>query len=168
MNNFLNINDRISFIIENQCNGNKKKFAEKIGFAPQVISNIVSGRKSKPSYEVLVAIKSSFVDISSEWLLTGNGKMLVNPQAEKTKGSIGVVPHKSQPDIKEVIDLATQLGEQINENKHLYNENMQLRAEIERLKEKKETKMSKLPSKTYDDKDNCNQNIAAESDIKYK
>ena len=76
MNNFLDINDRILFIIENQLNGNKKKFAEKIGFAPQVIANIVSGRKSKPSFDVLSAIKSSFDDINSEWLLTGNGPML--------------------------------------------------------------------------------------------
>lgn len=76
MKNILNINDRILYIIENQFNGNKKKFAEKIGFAPQVISNIVSGRKSKPSYDVLEAIITSFVYISPEWLLTGNGDML--------------------------------------------------------------------------------------------
>lgn len=70
------INDRISYIIENQCKGNQKKFAETIGFAPQVVYNIVSGRKSKPSFDVLEAILSSFVDISSDWLLTGKGEML--------------------------------------------------------------------------------------------
>lgn len=70
------INDRISYIIENQCKGNQKKFAEIIGFAPQVVYNIVSGRKSKPSYDVLKAILSSFVDVSSDWLLTGKEPML--------------------------------------------------------------------------------------------
>lgn len=70
------INDRISYIIENQCKGNQKKFAEIIGFAPQVVYNIVSGRKSKPSYDVLKAILSSFVDISSDWLLTGKEPIL--------------------------------------------------------------------------------------------
>ncbi|MBS9775032.1 MAG: helix-turn-helix transcriptional regulator [Tenacibaculum sp.] len=49
-----------------------------IGFAPQVISNIVSGRKSKPSFDVLNSIISSFVDIDSEWLLTGQGNVLKN------------------------------------------------------------------------------------------
>lgn len=70
------INDRISYVIENQYKGNQKKFAETIGFAPQVVYNIVSGRKSKPSFDVLEAILSSFVDISSDWLLTGKGEML--------------------------------------------------------------------------------------------
>lgn len=72
----LNINERISYIIDNQYNGNQKKFAENIGFSAQVISNIVSGRKSKPSYEVLNAIVSTNVYINSEWLLTGKGDML--------------------------------------------------------------------------------------------
>lgn len=70
------INERVLYIIDNQCSGNRKKFAEKIGFKPQVISNIVSGRKSKPSFDVLNAIKTSFVYINSEWLLTGKGEML--------------------------------------------------------------------------------------------
>lgn len=78
MNNNLDINDRILHIIDNQANGNQKKFSELIGFAPQVISNIVSGRRSKPSFDVLNAISSSFVDIDSHWLLTGNGSMLKN------------------------------------------------------------------------------------------
>lgn len=78
MNNNLDINDRILYIIDNQVNGNQKKFSELIGFAPQVISNIVSGRRSKPSFDVLNAISSSFVDIDSHWLLTGNGSMLKN------------------------------------------------------------------------------------------
>lgn len=76
MKEFLNINDRISFIIDSQLDGNQKKFAEKIGFAPQVIYNIISGRKSKPSFDVLLAIASSFDDMSIDWLLTGKGEML--------------------------------------------------------------------------------------------
>mgnify|MGYP003397347028 CR=1 FL=1 len=73
-----NINERILYIIENQHNNNQKKFAESIGFAAQVIYNIVSGRKSKPSYDVIEAIISTNDDIDSEWLLTGKGSMLKN------------------------------------------------------------------------------------------
>lgn len=76
MKNILNINERILYIIENQYNDNKKKFAESIGYSAQVIFNIVSGRKNNPSFEVLNAIISTNADISSEWLLTGEGKML--------------------------------------------------------------------------------------------
>lgn len=80
MKEISSINERISLIIENQSDNNQRKFAEKIGFAPQVIYNIVSGRKSKPSFDVLAAVVSSFVDISSEWLLTGEGEMIANPK----------------------------------------------------------------------------------------
>lgn len=73
---FSSINDRITQLIDFKANKNQKKFAEMIDFAPQVISNIVSGRKSKPSFDVLNAISSSFVDINPEWLLTGEGEML--------------------------------------------------------------------------------------------
>ncbi|TDS64287.1 helix-turn-helix domain-containing protein [Myroides indicus] len=76
MSNFLNINKRILYIIDNICNGSQKKFAERIGFAPQVINNIISGRQSKPSFDVLNAIITSFVDLNPEWLLTGKGSFL--------------------------------------------------------------------------------------------
>lgn len=79
MTNFSNINDRIIQLIDFKANKNQKKFAEMIDFAPQVISNIVSGRKSKPSFDVLNAISSTFVDINNEWLLTGKGEMLKEP-----------------------------------------------------------------------------------------
>lgn len=79
------INDRISYIIENKYNGNKKKFSDTVGCAPQVIHNIVSGRKSKPSYTVLNAIMTSFVYINAEWLLTGKGEMLKEEQVPSQK-----------------------------------------------------------------------------------
>lgn len=82
-----NISERISQLIENKCNRNKRKFSEKIGFAPQVISNIVSGRKSKPSFDVLNSILSTFDDINSDWLLTGEGSMLSDSK-RRTKNLI--------------------------------------------------------------------------------
>lgn len=70
------INERILYIIEIKADGNQKKFAETIGVMPQVINNIVSGRKSKPSFDVLKSIISTYVDLNPEWLLTGKGSML--------------------------------------------------------------------------------------------
>lgn len=75
---FKEINDRILYIIENKANKNKKQFAEMISVAPQVIQNIVSGRRNKPSFDILNAIISTFDDINSEWLITGNGEMFKN------------------------------------------------------------------------------------------
>ncbi len=78
MKKISNINERILYLIENQYNDNQKKFAESIGYSAQVVFNIVSGRKTNPSYEVLNAILSTNDDISPDWLLTGKGPELRN------------------------------------------------------------------------------------------
>ena len=117
MKNFLGVNDRILYLIENQLSGNKKKFAERIGFAPQVVFNIVSGRKSKPSFDVLEAIISSFDEISPEWLLTGKGAMLRGQSAPE------VAPPPSEPAfpgfIEKIQELSVKVGRLEAENEHL-------------------------------------------------
>ena len=117
MNNFPSVNDRILHLIENQLGGNKKKFAERIGFAPQVVFNIVSGRKSKPSFDVLEAIISSFDEISPEWLLTGKGAMLRGQSAPE------VAPSPSEPAfpgfIEKIQELSVKVGRLEAENEHL-------------------------------------------------
>ena len=104
-------------MIDSQLGGNKKKFAEKIGFAPQVVFNIVSGRKSKPSFDVLEAIISSFDEISPEWLLTGKGAMLRGQSAPE------VAPPPSEPAfpgfIEEIKSLSVKVGRLEAENEHL-------------------------------------------------
>mgnify|MGYP000961524836 FL=1 len=116
MKNFPSVNDRILYLIDNQLGGNKKKFAERIGFAPQVVFNIVSGRKSKPSFDVLEAIISSFDEISPEWLLTGKGAMLREQSAPE------VAPPPSEPAfpgfIEEIKSLSVKVGRLEAENEH--------------------------------------------------
>ena len=118
MKNFLGVNDRILYLIDSQLGGNKKKFAERIGFAPQVVFNIVSGRKSKPSFDVLEAIISSFDEISPEWLLTGKGAMLREQSAPE------VAPPPSEPAfpgfIEEIKSLSVKVGRLEAENEHLH------------------------------------------------
>lgn len=117
MKNFLGVNDRILYLIDSQLGGNKKKFAERIGFAPQVVFNIVSGRKSKPSFDVLEAIISSFDEISPEWLLTGKGAMLRDQSAPE------VAPPPSEPAfpglIEKIQELSVKVGRLEAENEHL-------------------------------------------------
>lgn len=117
MNNFPSVNDRILHLIENQLGGSKKKFAERIGFAPQVVFNIVSGRKSKPSFDVLEAIISSFDEISPEWLLTGKGAMLRGQSVPE------VAPPPSEPAfpgfIEKIQELSVKVGRLEAENEHL-------------------------------------------------
>lgn len=67
------INERIDFIIQERYNGVQKSFADACGIAPTVINNIVSGRKSAPSFEVIQRI-STIEDLSLNWLINGVGE----------------------------------------------------------------------------------------------
>ena len=87
MINFINISDRIQYIINNQHNGTRARFAKSIGFSAQVIANIVSGRKTKPSFDVLNAILSTNDDINAYWLLTGKGEILKSTSSS-TKNTV--------------------------------------------------------------------------------
>ena len=159
MNNFSVINERILYLIDNKANGNQKKFAESIGFAPQVISNIISGRKSKPSFDVLAAVLSTYVDVSAEWLILGSGSILKtdkHPTATEATGSL------VDRLVTENTNLATQLGMQIKENEQLHKQNMELLAENERLTNKAK-KITTRPADTMD-----HHPIAAESKPEYK
>ncbi|MBT0551274.1 hypothetical protein [Riemerella anatipestifer] len=129
----LSINERILYLIENQVNGNQKKFAEKINFAPQVVYNIVSGRKSKPSFDVLNAILSSFVYINAEWLLTGKGEMLKQPQGNIKETPPPVVA-EGQSNNTEVALLRKQVA-LLEENRLLHQEIKQLQERINHLEQ---------------------------------
>ncbi|WP_064965786.1 hypothetical protein [Tenacibaculum ovolyticum] len=87
MINFINISDRIQYIINTQHNGTRARFAKSIGFSAQVIANIVSGRKTKPSFNVLNAILSTNDDINAYWLLTGKGEILKSTNSS-TKNTV--------------------------------------------------------------------------------
>lgn len=70
------INERIMLIIKH-FNLNKNSFSRKINLSSSaIIENIVSGRKSKPSYEVINKIISAFENVDANWLITGKGEMI--------------------------------------------------------------------------------------------
>lgn len=70
-------------IINGLYGGNKRAFAIAVGVSATVVENLVGSRQSKPSFNVLSKISTN-VNISSEWLLTGNGDMI----KEKKNGNI--------------------------------------------------------------------------------
>ena len=70
------INGRIQLIIDEIYKGNVSEFERASNIKPSTIKNIVGGRQTKPSYDVLESIVRNNVQISSDWLLTGEGKML--------------------------------------------------------------------------------------------
>ena len=72
------INTRINLIIK-KLELNNNSFATKLNISPTVIYNIVSARKSKPSFDVLEKILLSFDNINSDWLIRGKGEMFIKP-----------------------------------------------------------------------------------------
>ena len=60
-------------IIQKLCYGNKAEFARTINTSPQTITNWMKRGISK---EGLTAIQKAFPNLSSNWLITGEGEML--------------------------------------------------------------------------------------------
>jgi plasmid maintenance system antidote protein VapI len=52
------------------------QFANEIGIQRSVISHILSGR-NKPSLDFIIKVKTRFPEINSDWLLLGEGSMVV-------------------------------------------------------------------------------------------
>ncbi|PKH50786.1 hypothetical protein CXF68_08845 [Tenacibaculum sp. Bg11-29] len=115
--NFVNIADRVQYIINTRFNGNKRKFANSIGFVPQVISNIVAGRKSKPSFDVLKAIIETNSDISTHWFLTGKGEILNSNVS-------------SDANVKKITDYKEKYIELLEENRKLSTDNIELQKKV--------------------------------------
>jgi len=53
------------------------EFAEEIGVQRSSISHIISGR-NKPSLDFITKIKTAFPDFEWDWLITGEGEMLIS------------------------------------------------------------------------------------------
>lgn len=85
------INERIKQIADTLYNGNVNELCKAIGVKQATMSNIVAGRLSKPSFEVINAIVSK-TNINSAWLITGEGEMFSDKNLVKKdkQGSKGI------------------------------------------------------------------------------
>lgn len=85
---------------------NANSFADFMGVAPTVIYNIVGGRKSKPSFELLEKIIAKVDNVNISWLIKGTGEPF---------GAAGYIKPKS---IEERIqDLEIQMKQVLNRSK---------------------------------------------------
>ena len=71
------MNDRISLILKYK-NISATKFADEIDVQRSRISHILSER-NKPSLEFIQKILKTYPEISPEWLISGKGAMIKNP-----------------------------------------------------------------------------------------
>lgn len=68
------INDRIFHLIK-VLKLNPTSFSESLDVNVTVIFNIIKGRRSKPSYDLISKILSTYKKVSTEWLIKGKGPM---------------------------------------------------------------------------------------------
>lgn len=59
------------------CDNSNNKLAEMLGTTPQIVSNLVSGRRNL-GIRTAEKILAAFPQLSREWLYTGEGPMLVS------------------------------------------------------------------------------------------
>ncbi len=68
------INDRINRLIT-VLEMNPTSFADSVGVNVTVIFNIIKGRRSKPSYDLILKILRKHKKLNSDWLIKGSGAM---------------------------------------------------------------------------------------------
>lgn len=69
------VNERIKIIAEKLYEGKITRMCTALGVSQAAMSNIVSGRMSKPSFDVINAFVEK-VNVNADWLITGNGDPL--------------------------------------------------------------------------------------------
>ena len=68
------INDRIYHLI-NVLNLNPTSFSDSLNVSVTVIFNIIKGRRSKPSFELIHNILKTYDKLNADWLIKGDGSM---------------------------------------------------------------------------------------------
>lgn len=135
----MTVNERIKILIEKLEEENQRKFALKIGVSTTGLNSMLPGnRESKPSFEVLNKILSTYPQVSATWLLTGEGEMfkagtdVATPPAaghhyvgsSKNKINVGNVP--TTADHSDIEYYRQRIRELEQTNTELLNKIMQL------------------------------------------
>ncbi len=137
------INDRIANLIT-ELRMNPNSFADAIGVKGPVVYNIIKGRRTKPSYDLLLKIISAYSKINTTWLLKGEGNIWIE-EVEDVKDIPPIldvevritalledlaVTHVGDPLLHELSDLIKLLMEENNYHKskilRLYEKNEKL------------------------------------------
>lgn len=96
--------DRIRQVMESK-HMTQQQFAQAIDMAPATLSSIFNGR-TKPTLNIVEAIKKKFSDISTDWLMFGSGTMTPSPAAPSspTDEAPGEAPSAPQMPLEPTLD----------------------------------------------------------------
>lgn len=83
------VSERLKILLDARAGGNKAELGRAAGISGQGIADLLSGSKGGPSFPVLQKILRSYPDLSSEWLIFGEGEMLKStPPVTEAKESL--------------------------------------------------------------------------------
>lgn len=119
-----NISERLKQIISEK-KLSIRAFAKEVNCADTTIGLIIKG-KTEPGYSIIFSIVDRFPDISSEWLLTGEGYMLRNPKQvcmEETKQVIEDYSYHHHEQMKDISEFIKEKNRQLEQ---LLKANMKL------------------------------------------
>ena len=106
--------ERINQLIEKE-RITPRKLAETIGIGPQSVYNYLTGKQKAPMSFVMMILES-FPDVSAEWLLRGNGEMLL-PQKKSPYLEMAERLHGTSLASEEEEDIIAQVNTLKNEQK---------------------------------------------------
>ncbi|WP_172914063.1 helix-turn-helix domain-containing protein [Capnocytophaga canis] len=126
---------------------NKKQFAEKIQITSVGLNNYIHQDRI-PTTEILINIKHAFNNISIDWLLTGQGKMLLKGVLENQ--NIDMISEEKKIIQQKILhierenELLKENCELLKQNNELLrNENNRIREEIAKQEQKKAKQQEK-------------------------
>lgn len=128
----LSIIERVKCII-NQLGITPRSFANNIGSNYSTLNNYLTGRRTTIDSELITKIASSFEDISSEWLLRGEGDMFKPQQELSTKLQPTLI--NTEAETPEASVLYQIYNDTIKRMKELVEENINLKNQITELSE---------------------------------
>ncbi|MBQ7420445.1 MAG: helix-turn-helix transcriptional regulator [Prevotella sp.] len=97
--------DRIKHIMEEQ-HMSQQVFADFIGLSPATLSSIFNGR-TRPTLNIVEAIKNKIPDINTDWLLMGVGQMYVSSNPTPSEGG----EHPQQSYAEQVLDFDSPISD---------------------------------------------------------
>ena len=100
-------------------------FADYIGLAPATLSSIFNGR-TRPTLNVVEALKKKIPNISIDWLMFGSGEMylnqVVNPQSEKPVSERGIFDQSPMLDFEQnPVDAPQNIGQMVQNHAPIKN-----------------------------------------------
>ncbi len=116
------------------------KFADEIDVLRSSVSHILSQR-NKPSLEFIQKILKKYPEISPEWLISGKGAMLKNPELFSNNELLNTQKSESKHIVEDTKDSTTQTKAEKKEKKSITEEmpekiisdNFQRRKKIEKI-----------------------------------